>query len=225
MLDYNIGEKYLDNFVSINKADYNGLNDFEEFSYFGKDHIWNPQESSQDFQEQLSIFKDWAKAINQQITVGNEDNNEEGVGDLVSDHDQVQWSPVSNENTYVKSTLVPPQYNVQKAIDVLKKNAHKESTHFCALYVRNALNAGGVTITGKGNANGYGAYFKKSKQWTEINPQDVLPGDVCFTKNSKNGHLAMWTGKQWISDYIQNGPHVYSYAKDGKNTFYYRYTG
>jgi hypothetical protein len=39
MMDYNLGEKYADKFVSvINEPIYN----FDEFSYFGKDALWEP---------------------------------------------------------------------------------------------------------------------------------------------------------------------------------------
>ena len=52
-----------------------------------------------------------------------------------------------------------------------------------------------------------------------------LQGDVCVTVNNGYGHLAFYNGNQWISDFRQRGPHVYSYSKDGQNTFYFRYTG
>lgn len=201
-----------------------------EFTHFGSE-IEDDEDYNEDslYQRLLDFVKDTLKE--QQV-----DDSEsyvqwaytnpsevEGIGDLVKDYDTELWEPSG-----AKSTSQVPQassYNVQKAIATLESNAHSKSTKRCAEYVRWALNAGNIPITGKGNANGYGRYFMNSDQWTQIEPGDVQPGDVCATFNNKDGHLAMWTGKQWISDFRQRSPHVYKYAKDGVNTFYFRYTG
>jgi hypothetical protein len=48
MIDYNLGEKYADRFVSIDKIPINDFSNFDEFSYFGKDHLWEPVENTED---------------------------------------------------------------------------------------------------------------------------------------------------------------------------------
>ena len=203
-----------------------------EFTHFGSD-LEDDEEYNEDslYQNLLDFVKNTLKEEQTQYDgtgsyvqwAYTNPSEVEGIGDLVKDYDAELWQPQEN-----KSTQQVPQastYNVQKAITTLERNAHSKSTKRCAEYVRWALNAGNVPITGKGNANGYGRYFMNSDQWTQIEPGDIQPGDVCAIFNNKDGHLSMWTGKEWISDFRQKGPHVYKYAKDGVNTFYFRYTG
>lgn len=59
---------------------------------------------------------------------------------------------------------------------------------------------------------------------------DLKPGDLMVTygvkSNGKNSsHIAMWNGKQWISDFRQKGPLVYNkerFGKSGKSVELYR---
>ena len=67
--------------------------------------------------------------------------------------------------------------------------------------------------------------------WTQL-PDDTTTfqrGDVCVIKGlgtKGRGHISMYDGKQWVSDFYQNGWDVYhGRAKRGKNTHFYRYNG
>lgn len=69
-----------------------------------------------------------------------------------------------------------------------------------------------------------------SKVW-EGNFEDVKlqrhkfvlkPGDLMITYGIKNNgenssHVAMWNGEHWVSDFVQNGPLVYSQERNGKS--------
>ena len=59
-------------------------------------------------------------------------------------------------------------------------------------------------------------------------------GDICVIKGlgrrdkqgNPMGHICMYDGKQWVSDFYQRSWDVYhGQAKRGKNTKFYRYRG
>ena len=54
-------------------------------------------------------------------------------------------------------------------------------------------------------------------------------GDICVIKGlgtKGHGHICMYDGKQWVSDFYQNSWDVYhGKAKRGVNTKFYRYSG
>lgn len=190
--------------------------DFGEFSLLG----YNSADESidtLDFAKELLNNKNWAKKTTQNFD-----------GDEVTDFDINEWSPKQYSSIqYVDSNKVEkPNYNVDKAVEESDKTRRTKSIRLCAKYVRKYLQAGGINMDDRPRYAGqYYAYFKRKKEWTQINPSDVQKGDVCVTVNNGYGHLAFYNGNQWISDFRQRGPHVYSYSKDGQNTFYFRYTG
>lgn len=47
-----------------------------------------------------------------------------------------------------------------------------------------------VTLSGNDN----------QRQWSET---QALPGDIAVMAHGKHGHICMWTGEQWVSDYMQ----------------------
>lgn len=192
--------------------------DFDELTLLG----YNPSDEERDaldFTKELLQNKTWAKDT---TTHYNFD------GDLVEDYDEDKWKPsLETDIHYVDSSgASKPAYDVDKAVAASDKTTRKKSTRRCARYVRSYLQAGGINMDDRPNTAGqYYAYFKRKKEWKEINPSDVQRGDVCVTVNKGAGHLAFYNGRQWVSDFRQNGPHVYSYSKDGLNTFYFRYVG
>ena len=202
-----------------------------EFSYFGNDS--NIQEEAEPSNIEQNTLNFATNALSQEninnLTSDTYWQNDESddVGDYVQDFDLNLWAPPLSSNNYKsEQTQVAPNFNVDIASQYLLQHAHEKSTHKCAAYVRRGLQAGGVNMDDRPKRAGqYLAYFRRKPQWTEINPSEVQKGDVCVTVNSGDGHISMWTGKNWVSDFIQRGPHVYTYAVDGKNTFYFRYTG
>ena len=118
--------------------------------------------------------------------------------------------------------------DMDAAVNTLIKNAHKTSTHYCAAYVAKALKAGGFQFKAQGSA-----YMYRTKGvlvgmgYVEIpKPKEFKKGDITVTDRNKahpHGHIAMWSGKKWISDFVQNSEKVY--RNDQPPVYYYTYKG
>lgn len=116
--------------------------------------------------------------------------------------------------------------SIDKAVAYLKAHAHKKSTGYCAKYVANALEAGGFKFTRQPSAYLYHTKgIIKKLGFTPISrPSKPKKGDIYVQdKNSSHpdGHIAMFSGSKWISDFIQNSDQVYR-NNPGKR-YYYRY--
>lgn len=247
MMDYNLGEKYADKFVSvINEPIYN----FDEFSYFGKDALWEPQ-TQDDLYDNLQNALLWARNA-QQSTQSDSGN---------STPEQPIESPVETQsNAPVESSVESPAYiqtnkpqyisqigdfNIDKAINRLHyltnydisnndpkkwtKKGTYEKRRNCARAVRMAMEAGGLSTEGRPRYGGnYGPYLL-SHGWKQL-PNDTVPqaGDVCVTHGLGKegwGHISMYDGSKWISDFVQSSYKVFKGTKLGVNTHFYRYTG
>ena len=116
-------------------------------------------------------------------------------------------------------------FNVSKALEWAKNNVGPKSIGHCARYVRSMLEAGGMNTAGRPvSAYQYAGYlpkkgFKhiaslssKSEQaaWTN---SKALPGDIAVMAHGQHGHICMFTGKQWVSDFVQNN--MWPYSGDG----------
>jgi len=136
-----------------------------------------------------------------------------GTGDYVKDIDP---------GVFTKN---PKGWNIQAACKWLHAHAASNSQHACAKYVRMAIEAGGISTNGRPRwAWKYIDYlpkigFKfegKIKRNDSFNPE---PGDiVVYQKNgnpSEPGHICMWTGAEWASDFRQSGPFVYRATNEG----------
>lgn len=100
-------------------------------------------------------------------------------------------------------------FSVNAASTYLIEHAYKKSHNRCAWHVMCAMNAGGQPVPLL-RACDYEWYFKRflSTQFYEVSIDGYIPkkGDiVIFPKvdNHPYGHIAMWTGEQWISDFKQ----------------------
>ena len=112
-------------------------------------------------------------------------------------------------------------FDVRNAVEYLQGHAKPGSTGYCAKHVREAMQAGGLNVNDRpGYGGGYAEYLPK-KGWREIpNNSRLLPGDVLVTLpftgsngvSHKYGHIAMWTGTNWISDFVQNSRDVYKHS-------------
>ena len=110
------------------------------------------------------------------------------------------------------------EWNPEKAAEYVTKNAEKKSVGLCAKYVRKAIVAGGIPLYQGGNAWSY-KYLLPLLGFKEIEDvNDKKVGDiVVFQPIGKRyfGHIAMWNGRQWISDFKQRSIIVHSdYSKD-----------
>lgn len=102
-------------------------------------------------------------------------------------------------------------YDVDKAAAYLTQAAQSQSQHECARYVRLALKAGGCpTYIHPASAKDYDAFLPKLG-FKEVSITDYNPmkGDIIVikppqnTKGHEHGHIAMYNGQKWISDFNQ----------------------
>ncbi len=120
-------------------------------------------------------------------------------------------------------------FNKDNAVKHIISAVEPSSTGNCAKHTRLAIEAGGVIITRSQKAKDYGgslikAGFKELLS-TTINYEkgDVVVIDG-FAGND-NGHMAMYDGSVWISDFMQNGLYPGSGYRTHKPSFIiYRYS-
>ena len=109
------------------------------------------------------------------------------------------------------STTNKAGYDIEKAVNHINNNAEPKSISKCALYVRQAINAGGIN-----NLSGHAyEYYDTDKLvkvgfkkiGTDIESIQLKKGDIAAFASVKGhtyGHLAMYNGIQWVSDFKQN---------------------
>lgn len=117
------------------------------------------------------------------------------------------------------------KFNVDNATYFLELHAHSESHHICAKHIRQALDAGGLSTTGHPiNAKDYIRWLP-TKGWMRLGilrsqracddfiKVGLMPGDIAVYGNPSKpagaGHICMWTGHRWVSDFRQRGINVY----------------
>lgn len=117
------------------------------------------------------------------------------------------------------------------AMRFARQHAKSKSSGYCARFVANALEYAGIKFQRQPSAYMYhtngilknAGFGLVSTSMSGYSPQ---PGDVCVVgrfNNHKHGHICIYDGKNWISDFIQRNPSPYS---DGPGPLYfYRYGG
>lgn len=103
-----------------------------------------------------------------------------------------------------------PAFNVADAIAYLNENANDSSTGYCARAVRKAIEAGGISTEGRpGAAAGYSTYLPNIG-FIEIDvSMGYIPqaGDIAVMpviEHHESGHIAMYNGNAWVSDFPQS---------------------
>ena len=114
----------------------------------------------------------------------------------------------------------PEGFNIAAACNWLHKNAGAGAKHVCAKYVRMALEAGGInTSTRPTWAWKYINWlptvgFKMIGKISRSSGFSPEPGDIAVYQQGNNpsvpGHICMWTGAEWASDFKQKSAFVYS---------------
>jgi hypothetical protein len=141
----------------------------------------------------------------------NSDNFNGGAGQL-------------NASRMAKNTSPRPLFNVDKAVDHLNSNAITKPGYFggsCSPFVPNAINAGfGSEQVPTNKAGGsYGPeLLAKGFIVVSVSSIDVFQpekGDIAVIegypggtpcKSGPCGHIQMYNGKQWVSDFFQTRP-------------------
>ena len=100
-------------------------------------------------------------------------------------------------------------FSVNAASRYLIEHAYEKSHNRCAWHIMCAMNAGGQPVPLL-RACDYKWYFRDflDTQFYEVPSENYIPekGDiVVFPKIASHpyGHIAMWTGNQWVSDFKQ----------------------
>ena len=119
-------------------------------------------------------------------------------------------------------------WDIQKACNWMHIHAANSSMHSCAKYVRMGIEAGGISTNGRPNwawkyinylpTIGFKFIDKVDKSYNgEKGQYKPEPGDIAvYTKGgdkSVPGHICMWTGAEWASDFRQRNMIVYSNTK------------
>lgn len=100
-------------------------------------------------------------------------------------------------------------FSINNATSHLTDNALNSSSGYCAKYVREAIEAGGLSTDGRpGSACDYDAYLPTlGFSIVDMSNYVPQPGDIVVheaTSGHPYGHIAMYNGEQWISDFIQS---------------------
>ena len=117
-------------------------------------------------------------------------------------------NPIPEVTVY--GTATRSGFDISAAVSALNAAAGVASQSACAAYVRRAVQAGGVDTSNRPpaphSAKDYGPYIEK---WgfDPINTADYQMGDIAVFQNAPghpHGHMQMYNGNQWVSDYYQN---------------------
>lgn len=116
-------------------------------------------------------------------------------------------------------------FNIRNALTWAQKHVGASSQGKCAYYVRMMLVAGGINTAGNPVAAKDYAKFLPSKgfkhiatltgvnnqtSWTQTSAQ---AGDIAVMAHGTYGHICMYTGVQWVSDFVQRK--MWPYSGDG----------
>ena len=121
-------------------------------------------------------------------------------------------------------------YSIDLAVEYLINNALAKSQGKCALYVRKSINAGGI-IGISGNAT---EYYDTNKLidvgftniGNDIDEIVIKRGDIVAFSSVKGhpyGHIAMYDGSQWISDFKQKSFWVATQYSTEKKYYVFRW--
>ena len=110
-------------------------------------------------------------------------------------------------------------WNPKEAAKYATEHAEKKSVGLCAMYVRKAMIAGGIPLYRCGNAWHY-KYVLPILGFEEVaKDEKYMIGDIVVFQpigGRKFGHIAIWNGRQWVSDFKQRSIIVHSdYRKEG----------
>lgn len=103
--------------------------------------------------------------------------------------------------------------DVEQVAKKLRENAQNRSQGQSAKYVRVALEAGGATTSGHPHyAKDWGATLQKNgiREFAAVAGETYKPkkGDIAViqptSKGNLAGHIQIYDGKNWISDFVQN---------------------
>lgn len=117
-------------------------------------------------------------------------------------------------------------WDIEKAVAHLNAHAKRQPTYQCARYVRQAIEAGGVTLTRHTSAADYGRSlvevgFEPMTSGTTGNRAGDVVIFAAILPKHEYGHMAMFNGTCWVSDFVQKSFYVAdAYRRHNKYTIY-----
>lgn len=147
-----------------------------------------------------------------------------------------RWTDGSGSESSPNTLNASP--DMDKAVDHLEKDAEPKSIGKCASYVRRALNKGGFEVKPTNYAKDYGSNLEDAgfeRVITSIHPSSYpalgykpQKGDVAVVQSypggNPAGHMTMYSGSRWISDWPQRTFWANSHYRDyGPSYTIYRY--
>lgn len=124
----------------------------------------------------------------------------------------------------LKFVHVPYTYDPEEAVNYARAHAHSRSKNLCALYVRRSIEAGGCpTFFYPGSAALYvdfldGLGFERIDASAKRKKGDIVVFGA--VKGHEFGHIAIWDGTHWISDFHQRGLIVNRAYNEAETTYF-----
>ena len=168
------------------------------------------------------------------ININKVTGKETGTGGLFADSNSQDNNLNINDALYKKSNK---KFDIDIACDWITKHSAAASLHSCAKYVRMAIEAGFRDPNAThGRPNWAWKYidylptigfkFLRMVHRDTLNTYKPEKGDIAvyLQNNSKNvpGHICMYTGQKWISDFKQNNMFVYRATNEA---YIFRFNG
>ena len=125
---------------------------------------------------------------------------------------------------FILGMFVPYKYSNSDACNYISKYSNSKSRCMCAWYVMRAIHKGGCYPCGIYPAYAYKRILPKLG-YTKISPNYLQAGDICvLSTNSRSnfGHIAIYNGQMWISDYKQKSLYPNSAYRNESECSYYR---
>ena len=118
------------------------------------------------------------------------------------------------------------EWSPEAAARYATEHAEKKSVGMCALYVRKAIMTGGIPLYMGGDAWCY-KYTLPILNFHQVGKKSEREvGDIVVFQpigGRRFGHIAIWNGSQWVSDFKQRNLIVHSdYLNDGCEYAIYR---
>lgn len=113
---------------------------------------------------------------------------------------------------HIGDRMPEPSIDVKELSLTLRKNAKAHSLGRCAHHVRLALEAGGAKTSGHpAHAKDWGGVLLRNGYQKigviSLQSYSARAGDIAviqpYTGGSISGHIQVWDGQHWISDFVQ----------------------
>ena len=149
----------------------------------------------------------------------------------------LQYTKPDGTTGTTNTTLDDAYKKVAAAASYARQHAEIRSKRKCAHYVSNALQAKGFKFSRPRYAYQYHTNGTLTKLgfnmiYSGLGKYDAKVGDICVVNkfNTPDGnehyHVAIYDGKNWISDFVQQSPeawNIYKGVRPNNGVFYYRY--